>query len=137
MKALKYNQKPFIYDIVDDLSDLGGNTSQEVIDLLKKEGNLIISKEENFVKNCKSEKYDFLVSDCDHENSGKWVDDIYRIVKPNGIIFAHDVISDGFPLLRNYITRAQELGYSYNLFDKSSRSDEICHKRGWLLVIKN
>jgi len=89
-----------------------------------------------FVSGCPSESYDFLISDADHLNSGTWIDEHLRIVRPGGFLFFHDTNQiDEFPNMALIGKRVKELGLCHYHFKKSSRPDEQC-ERGWLFVMK-
>jgi len=135
LNALKYNQQEYIYDALDNLHDLGGNLSNDYINRLKENKvNIIISDEKSYVEKCENNKYDLIISDADHLNAGDWVEHIIRISKNNGIIFCHDVSSEGFPSLKKYIHYVKDNSIPHYLFNSSSRQDEKC-ERGWLMII--
>lgn len=45
-------------------------------------------QERDFVMSTKENEFDFLVSDGDHNHAGEWVEDIFRIMKPDSFMFS-------------------------------------------------
>lgn len=135
--GIRYNGKGRL-TCVDNWTDARGGEMGDVADNLRKVGvNVVAPVEEyRFVSGCPSESYDFLVSDADHLNSGTWIDEHLRIVRPGGFLFFHDTNQvDEFPNMALIVRRVQELGLCHYHFKKSSRPDEQC-ERGWLFVMK-
>lgn len=134
-ETIQYNQIGNL-TCVDNFHDLGGNFPNKTLeDLKSKKINIIAPMQEReFVFSCKENSFDFLVSDGDHQRAGEWADQIFKIMKPNAVMFFHDVSNPGYINLKNYKTRSDSLGKPNFLFDTSSRSDEDCH-RGILMVI--
>jgi len=136
LDGVAYNQSGHLTS-VDNFYDLGGNLPNQVLDKLKQRNSLSIIapiEEKDFILSCKDNQYDFLVSDGDHVHAGEWVDEIFRIMKPNSFMFFHDINNTGFPGLYNYKTLSDKYNKPNYLFTKSSRDDEECH-RGLLMVI--
>lgn len=136
LNAIEYNKIGHLTS-VDNFHDLGGNLPNQTLDILKTKQNIKIiapMEEKDFVFSCEENSFDFLVSDGDHLHAGEWVDQIFKIMKPDSIMFFHDVNNPGYLNLRNYKTRSDELGKPNFLFKESSRSDEDCH-RGILMVV--
>lgn len=135
VKSVKFNGFGHI-TAVDNKHDLGGNMSQGVLDDLAKNGvNIIFSPEKEYVYGCQSDSFDLIVSDADHYHAGEWVDEIFRIARPNAFIFVHDANNNDFPGLRCYGERAKELGYPHYLFNKGGRATDRAPKTGWLMII--
>ena len=121
---------------VDNFHDLGGNLPEETLKRIAQSGVKVIAPkgEREFILETLDNSYDFLVSDADHNHSGEWAEETFRIIKPDSFMFFHDVNNEGYPNLRNYQTLAEKLGKPYFLFKDSSRSDEECG-RGLLMVV--
>jgi glycosyltransferase involved in cell wall biosynthesis len=133
--ALRYNQKGKL-TCVDDWSEWGG-TEPEGINAYRSAGAEIVApvSEGEFVRNCPSDSYDFLISDADTFLSGLWVDEHIRITKDNGFMFFHNTNRKAeYPNLQLIEQRMIELGLYYCHFIESSRPDEHCG-RGWLFAI--
>lgn len=126
--GIKFNGKGSLVSI-----DNYSYRNQAALDMLKKAGANIVAPvgEEEFVKSQADDAYDFLVSDADHNNSGKWTDDIFRIVRNDGVIFVHDIFYN--PSVTMYLKECQRLNKPYFLFNSSSRKDEEC-ELGWLMI---
>lgn len=136
LNAIEYNQVGKLTS-VDNFHDLGGNLPNHVLDNLKTNKNIKIvapMEERDFVFSCGENSFDFLVSDGDHLHAGEWVDQIFKIINPDSIMFFHDINNSGYPNLKNYKIRADELNKPNFLFKESSRQDEDC-SRGILMVI--
>lgn len=124
---------------IDNFHDLGGNLPNSTLDILKTKQNINIIapiEEKDFVYSCQENQFDFLVSDGDHLHSGEWVDQIFKIMKPNAFMFFHDTNNKDYPNLKNYQIKSQESNRPNYLFHKSSRNDENCD-RGILMVINS
>jgi predicted O-methyltransferase YrrM len=135
LQGIEYNRLGSL-TCVDNLWDLGGNMPRETLELIKNSKARVIEPmpEKTFVYNEPENRYDFLVSDADHEHAGEWTDQIYRIMRPDAFMFFHDTNNSGYPNLRNYITSAQTLNKPHHLFTVSTRHDEDCN-RGLLMII--
>lgn len=107
------------------------------IDSLREAGVTVLApvEERQFLRECPDNEYDFVISDGDHRNSGSWVDEYFRITKPDGFMYFHDTNDHGaFPSLSLIEARVKELQLPYYHFTQSSRPDERC-ERGLLFVI--
>jgi predicted O-methyltransferase YrrM len=134
MCAINYNTSGAL-TTVDNWYDTQGvepNTAKE----LRSEGlNLVNSGEEEFVRRAPTDFYDLLISDADHYNSPKWIDQHLRIVQHDGLLFFHDTnqpqtLAQLAKLEAEIIRR--KLPYFH--FKQNSRPDERCD-RGLLFVI--
>lgn len=146
LNATKYNGIDYKYDALDNCMIIpdwisgawdraGGYPTRNYIEKLKNENvNLIGEDEGKYVTNCESNKYDLIISDADHNRAGEWAEHIFRICKPNGIIFFHDVCCKEYVSLHKYIDYVNQNAIPHYIFNKCSRPDEICY-RGWLMVI--
>jgi len=136
LNAIEYNKIGHL-TCIDNFHDLGGNLPNQTLEDIKSKQNVNVIapiEEREFVFSSKENSFDFLVSDGDHQRSGEWADQIFKIMKPNSIMFFHDIDNPGYPNLKNYITRANSLGKPNFVFNSSSRPDEDC-ERGILMVI--
>lgn len=147
LNAIKYNSIECNYDAVDFCMAFSEETkryeyqgdwaypTREYIEKLRNENiNLIGLDEKVFVENCESNKYDLIISDADHNRAGEWAEHIFRICKPNGIIFMHDTAGNWYPSLQKYIEYINKYSIPHYSFEKTSRDDERC-QRGWLMII--
>lgn len=135
--ALRYNNRGRL-TCVDNWFNWRGQ-EPDGIDKVRAAGVEVIAPvmEEEFVKNCPSDRYDFLISDADAFLSGLWVDEHLRITRQNGFMFFHNTnLKDIYPNLQLIEKRVKELGLFYYHFTENSRPDECCN-RGWLFVINN
>ena len=133
--GLNYNQKGSL-TCVDNWHDWHGVEPPE-ISRLRAAGVTIVAPvaERDFIANCPSNEYDFIIADGDHHHSGEWVDEYFRIAKPGAFIYFHDTNQhDVFPSLALIEKRTKELGLPYFHFTQSSRPDEHC-ERGLMFVI--
>ena len=134
--GIRYNKKGKLI-CVDNWIDWKGKEPDFAEDLRKKGANIIAPiNEKDFIKNCPSNSFDFLISDGDHHHSGEWIDETLRIVKNNGFLFFHDTNQkEVFPSLLLIEKRIKKLGLPYYHFTEKSRKEERSD-RGWLFVIK-
>ncbi|HMP32699.1 MAG TPA: class I SAM-dependent methyltransferase [Saprospiraceae bacterium] len=108
--ALKYNQKGELtcVDNMGDWNGIEGNDTPNIINNIKSMGaDSVLSCEENYVKGCQENTYDLIVSDADHNCAHLWKEELFRITKPNGILFFHDVTNKGFKL-HEYVDYVKE-----------------------------
>lgn len=133
--AIAYNKKGRLTS-VDNFSDWEGQEPEGIKKIREAGVNVVAPVEEKeFVSNCASDTYDFLISDADHFNSGLWVNNHLRITQHDGFMFFHDTnLKEMFPNLALIEKRIKELGLPYYHFTENSRPDENC-ERGWLFVI--
>ena len=111
---------------VDNWYDFGGVVPNGIEELEDAGINIINSNEYDFVKTCKDNTYDFLVSDGDHHNSGTWVDEYLRIVKNDGFMYFHDTNNKYFKNMGLVESRIKELNIPYFQFKTKTRTDENC-----------
>lgn len=136
LEGITYNQVGELTTI-DNFHDLGGNLPNSTLRELQGQSNIKIIapvEEKDFVFRSEENQFDFLVSDGDHLHAGEWVDQIFKIIKPNSFMFFHDVNNPGYPNLMNYKTLSDKYNKPNFLFTKSSRADEEC-ERGILMVL--
>jgi predicted O-methyltransferase YrrM len=135
VQALTWNRKGRL-TVVDNWYDWQGREPDTTAPFKQRGVEFVVGSEEDFVRSAADEKYDVLVSDADHLNSHKWLDQHLRIVRPGGVLFFHDVGPGSlFPNLRQIVRDAKAMGLSHQLFAEDTRSDEYCH-RGLLMVHK-
>jgi len=135
--ALKYNSIGNL-TCVDNWFDWGGH-EPEGIDAIRAAGVNVVApiSEQEFVNQCPSDSYDFLIADADLFLSGLWIDEHLRITKHNGFMFFRNTNrKDDLPNLQLIEKRVKELGLSYYHFTEQSRSDEGC-RSGWLFAIND
>lgn len=135
MMGLRYNQSGTL-TCIDNWSDWGGIEPAEIADL-RGAGVEVVApiSEKEFLSTCPANEFDFVVADGDHKNCGTWVDEYFRITKPDGFIYFHDTNNtERFPTLKLVEQRVKELGLPHYHFTRNSRADERCD-RGLLLVI--
>lgn len=135
MHALRYNGKGKL-TCIDNWFDWGGR-EPDGIDAIRAGGVEVVApvSEQEFVKQCPSDSYDFLISDADAFLSGLWIDEHLRITKHGGFMFFRNTNrKDDLPNLQLIEKRIREFGLSYYHFTEQSRSDEHC-RSGWLFAI--
>jgi len=123
---------------VDNWFDWGG-IEPAGIDEIRHSGVQVVApvSEDEFVKKCPTDAYDFLISDADQFLSGLWVDELLRICRPNAFMFFRNTNrKDDLPNLQQIEKRIRQLGLFHYHFTETSRSDERCHT-GWLFAINN
>jgi predicted O-methyltransferase YrrM len=110
-------------------------------DVMEKYGSLckiVTSAEKDFVFSTQ-EKYDFIMSDGDHDNTDKWFEHVYdNLLLDNGILVYHDVnmFENSFVNLRQIYERTKARNLSHHLFNKNSLKNERC-QRGLLIIFKH
>ncbi len=135
--ALKYNGSGNL-TCIDNWFDWGGH-EPEGIGAIRAAGVNVVApiSEEEFVKQCPSDSYDFLISDADAFLSGLWIDEHIRITTDKGFMFFRNTNrSDDLPNLSLIETRLKKLGLFYYHFTEQSRSDENCNS-GWLFAVND
>jgi predicted O-methyltransferase YrrM len=133
--GLRYNGTG-VLTCVDNWSEWRGVEPAGIV-ALRESGVRVVApvSERNFLSECPDNTYDFVISDGDHRNVDQWVDDYFRITRPNGFIYFHDTNNNSmFPAISRVLERVQELGLPYYHFIKSTRPEERC-ERGLLLVV--
>jgi predicted O-methyltransferase YrrM len=135
LAAIEYNQVGNLI-CVDSMHDRFGNLKESLLDYLKSHKKVSLKEctEKDFVFNCKENVFDLLISDADHHHSHEWIYETFRIVRPNGYIFAHDVTNKEFPGLREYIHYCKRYNFPFELFNTSSRGGERCDSNGWIKI---
>lgn len=133
--GMRYNQCGRL-PCVDNWRDWHGIEPPEIA-TLREAGVMVIApvEERVFLASSETDTYDFVVSDGDHSNSGTWVDEYFRITKPEGFIYFHNTNNHKmFPTLALVQQRVLQLGLPHYHFTQSSRKDERC-ERGLLFVV--
>ena len=108
--GLAYNQKGKLTS-VDNYLDWNGNEPNGIQAIRDAGVNVIAPIEEkDFIKKCKHDTYDFIISDADHLNADSWIDDYFRIACNNAFLFFHDTNQyNAFPNLMNIEKKIQEM----------------------------
>lgn len=131
--AMKYNQTGLLTS-VDNWHDWKGREPAHIEELRNLGVNVEAPIDEgDFVRNQLNDSFDFLMSDGSHKHAGEWAEDIFRIMKPNSVMFFHDVNSDR-PSLKRYLKLSEEMGLPHFMFSKNSLDNEKCG-RGLFVVI--
>ena len=129
IEAFDYNDiKPDI-TCVDNFIDWGGVPPLDLDTYGKR---YVVSNEKDFVFSCK-EKYNFIISDADHEHTNEWVDKTLGLLKDNGILIYHDVTNYQYPNLGEIISICENHNINHLLFNRSSLKSERC-ERGLLVI---
>jgi predicted O-methyltransferase YrrM len=132
--ALQYNRLGTLTS-VDNWFDTYGVEPHLVTELRKAGVDCVVSGEEEYVRNAPTNHFDILISDGDHYNSPKWLDQHLRIVRPQGILLFHDTNNNSmFPALSSIEPALIELGLWCYHFTANSRHGERCD-RGLLFAI--
>lgn len=132
VQAFDYNEIVPNIDCVDNFFDWNGNCPDHIKELTSI--NIIINNEYDFLTSC-NKKYDFIISDADHNNTDRWLDKTLQLLNAGGMLIYHDVTNVEFPNLKKLIEQAKTLRLNHMLFTKNSKMNERCN-RG-LLVIQN
>lgn len=130
IEAFEYNNIPLNIDCVDNFYDWGGKCPEHILKI--KNINIVVSTEYDFITQT-NKKYDFIISDADHNNAHRWVDKMFNILNPNGIIVYHDITNNIFPNLYSIVNYVKNQKLNHILFTRNSRNDERCD-RGLLVV---
>jgi predicted O-methyltransferase YrrM len=133
LKAVEYNKIGSI-TCVDNFADWQGKSPDHLQYLFHTSVNMINIDEGDFLRAAKNDAYDFIVSDGDHYNAERYIDDYLRACKSGGILIFHDTSNNDFPNLRHIKNVASN--YNHFEFNVSSRPDERC-ERGCLVLIKD
>jgi predicted O-methyltransferase YrrM len=90
--AVGFNGKGRITS-VDNWGDFGGKEPHWIGELRDNGVTVAVNSEEGFLRECPSDEYDFLISDADHLNSGRWLSEHLRVSRNNAFLFFHDTNS--------------------------------------------
>lgn len=137
LRAVAFNKNSPTYTLVDNWADFGGKIPAAASKRYLDRVTLVTAAEKDFVFSTR-EKYDFILSDADHNHTQEWFDHVYdNLLEPNGTLIYHDVdfFETEFVNLRQIYFRAEERNLSFHLFNRSSRPEERCH-RGLLVIFK-
>jgi predicted O-methyltransferase YrrM len=119
---------------IDNWNDTGGKEPPHIQSIRDAGVNVIVQYEHQFVPSCEDNTYDFVISDGDHRNSHKWIDEYLRITQNDGFMFFHDTNCKHYPNLNVIEKRVKECGLFNYHFTVSSREDEEC-ENGLLFAI--
>ena len=138
LQALKYNQQPFHYTLVDNWVDYEFKIPEGVQEMYGKDIEIVTSDEKAFIYSTKK-TYDFIFSDADHYHTNEWFDYVYdNLLEKEGILIYHDInfFEECLLNLREIFYTCQRRGLHYKLFNKNSLPGERCH-RGLLVIFKH
>ena len=132
--AIASNGRPVRYDIVDNWLDNEGRpwASPET---LSPYARFHVATEEAFVRSCR-DRYDYILSDADHNGSHQWFGLVYsELLAEGGIMACHDVTQKDFPNLFGIYKACLRYKLPHMLFHNSSLPTERC-ERGLLVIFK-
>ena len=132
--ALDYNMQGTLLS-VDNWGDWGGNPPDELIKTLPQSVLIVTANEHEFLAGQPKESFDILISDADHNNSHKWIDEHLRLLRPGGVAFLHDTNDPMWPGLSALPKTLVNLGFRTTHFTQSTRPTERCG-RGLLMIHK-
>ena len=138
IKAIDYNKNSPKFTIVDNWLDWNGKIPKGVLETYSNKAEIITMDEKEFVFSTK-ERYDFIMSDADHNNTEQWFEHVYdNLLNDFGILIYHDIniIEDSFINLRKIYEICKKRNLNYYLFNKNSLNNERC-QRGLLTIFKN
>jgi len=138
IKAIDYNNNNPKFTIVDNWLDWNGVMPKNIYETYGKKANIITMDEKEFIFSIK-DKYDFIMSDADHNRTDQWFEYVYdNILEQGGILIYHDInlIEDCFINLRSIYEKCKERNLHHYLFNKNSLLHERC-QRGLLVIFKN
>ena len=136
LDGLMYNQQAYEYTLVDNWLDFNGHMPDQVGELYGSRVNIVTSGEKEFVFST-DKKFDLIMSDADHHHTQEWFEYVYEnLLNDDGILCYHDVmLTSQFPNLMEIYDKCKELNLRHKLFDKNSRTGEMCD-RGFLVIFK-
>jgi predicted O-methyltransferase YrrM len=136
IKAASINQNNPKIDVVDNWSDFNFQAPIDAIQKYSKLVNLINMSELEYVFSTEN-RYDFIFSDADHNNTDKWFSYVFQnLLNPGGYLMYHDVTNASFPNLKNILALCHMSKLNYRLFYKNSNNSERCD-RGLLCIHKD
>jgi len=138
LAALKFNEQPFHYTLVDNWVDYNYTMPEGVMEAYGQDINVVTSDEKQFIYSTR-ETYDFIFSDADHYHTNEWFDYVYdNLLEKEGILLYHDInfFENCLLNLREIFYTCQKRGLHYKLFNRNSLPHERCH-RGLLAIFKH
>lgn len=132
LKAIKTNGIGSL-TCVDNFVDWNFNTPKG-FEQLEGAVEFIQSTEEAFIDTC-DRKFDFIISDADHNNTGRWFNSTLSLLNDGGILIYHDATSPHYPSVSHCLRLAGEQNLDHMVFNKSSQPWERC-ERGLLVIMK-
>lgn len=138
LEALRQNQQPFDYTLVDNWVDYDYKMPEGVLERYGNHIEIVTSDEKAFVFSTQK-TYDFIFSDADHYRTNEWFDYVYdKLLEPEGILIYHDInfFENCLLNLREIFYTCQRRGLHYKLFNRNSIPGERCH-RGLLVIFKH
>jgi len=131
LQAATYNGNGARVTCVDNFLDWGGAAPSGIESIPVK---LIVKSERDFIDSCQA-KFDFIVSDADHDHSHEWIAKTMGLLNHGGVAVFHDVSNSDYPNLEAIISFMRWAEHPHFVFKASSRPDERC-ERGLLVVFK-
>tara|TARA_B100000315_G_scaffold251024_1_gene284977 strand:- start:1030 stop:1650 length:621 start_codon:yes stop_codon:yes gene_type:complete len=141
LEGIEFNQNNPSFTLVDNWVDFGFVMPNQVKRRYAHLINIITSDEKDFILSTK-DKYDFIMSDGDHEHTNEWFQYVYdKLLLADGILVYHDINlwpgTEGyFPNLREIYSKCKQQNIHHKLFNRSIREDERC-RRGLLVIFKH
>jgi len=138
LSAMDFNKNSAQLTVVDNWCDWGGAMPAGVMEMYGNRASIKTSDEKEFVHST-GDKFDFIMSDADHNHTNEWFDYVYEnLLLPGGIIIYHDInlFEDSFVNLRQIYARCLAKNYRHHLFNQNSLPGERCH-RGLLVIFKD
>ena len=140
LEGLEYNQQSYDYTLVDNWLDFGYFMPSGLEERYEgKITRIVTANEKDFIFNCQN-KYDFIMSDADHNQTDQWFEHVYNnLLNDFGILIYHDINlfdEQAFPNLRTIYEKCKTYGLSHMLFNKNSLPEERC-ERGLLVIFRN
>lgn len=132
LKAFAYNEIPLNLTCVDNWHDWHFIKPPEIARYESNGVKVITSPEKDFVFSC-HEKYDFIVSDADHDHAQDWFEKTLSLLRDHGILIYHDVTNPDFANLYTIYQKVQNQQLPHMLFNVSSKPNEKC-ERGLLVI---
>jgi predicted O-methyltransferase YrrM len=137
MKGIQYNQNNPTYTLVDNWLDYNYVQPQNFVNTFGGKINIITSDEKSFVYSC-TEKYDFILSDADHQHTNEWFEYVFdNLLNNDGILIYHDVsfLPGHYQNLLEIYYKCIERNIKFKLFNKNSLPNEKC-ERGLMVIFK-
>lgn len=144
LQAAEYNQNRPNYTLVDCWLDWDGiepggfNTVKDKYLEYTRGISLIAMREKEAVEKLIQEgrKFDFIMSDADHEHTHEWAENVFNdLLESPGILIYHDADNKQYPGIKEIRHMDSFEGSARLLFNRKTRKDEAC-ERGLLVIFK-
>ena len=138
LAGIEFNKNNPKFKIVDNWLDWNHEIPQNVMEIYGKKAEIITMDEKEFVFSTK-EKFDFIMSDADHNRTNQWFEHVYEnLLNDKGILIYHDIniVEESFVNLREIYEICKKRNIHHYLFNKNSLVGERC-QRGLLVIFKN